>query len=306
MVDRVWKSDAAAGAPAAPASPSVGYPTDGNPSQGIAATRPGDYWYHMITEALRAVVVEGDLTPDHLQLDQVTTAVRRLAGAQAAVLSANTTLSLAHAGLVLVDASAGNVTLTLPPATTLAGLTYRIVRTDASANTVTVQADGTDLIEGAASLTLPPGDRRVLVTDGTDTWHRTVAEASETVRGLIELATVSEARDLTDLLRALTPGTLDASFKGGNQSLNTTGYQKLPGGLIVQWGRADLVPAGGTVTVTLPVAMTSVTIPSATIAESGSTSYVQAVHAHTATMTSFVLENTNTNAADVYWMVIGF
>lgn len=30
------------------------------------------------------------------------------------------------------------------------------------------------------------------------------------------------------------------AFIGSNQSLNTSGYQKLPGGLIIQWGRQTL------------------------------------------------------------------
>ncbi len=38
-------------------------------------------------------------------------------------------------------------------------------------------------------------------------------------------------------------------FTGSNQSLSTNGYQKLPGGLIIQWGEIS-VPADGTATVT--------------------------------------------------------
>lgn len=75
MVDRVWKSDAAASAPAAFTDPSVGYPTDGNPTQGVPATRPGAYWYHMITEALRRVITYKGRTPDHTDLDQLSRAV---------------------------------------------------------------------------------------------------------------------------------------------------------------------------------------------------------------------------------------
>ena len=41
---------------------------------------------------------------------------------------------------------------------------------------------------------------------------------------------------------ALTPARLADAFKGANQSLSGNGYQKLPGGLIIQWGTGN---AGG-------------------------------------------------------------
>ena len=63
----------------APADPSVGYPTSGNPAQGVPATVPGDYWYHMITEALRNVILDAGLTPDHEDLGQLLAAIRGLA-----------------------------------------------------------------------------------------------------------------------------------------------------------------------------------------------------------------------------------
>lgn len=75
MVDRAWEKNASDSAPSAPSSPSMGYPTGGNPSQGIAATRPGAYWYHMVTEALRKVITYKGRTPDHTDLDQLSRAV---------------------------------------------------------------------------------------------------------------------------------------------------------------------------------------------------------------------------------------
>lgn len=70
MVDRVYERNASDSAPQPPADPSSGYPTSGNPAQGVPATQPGPYWYHMVTESLRRVVVEAGLTPDHEDLDQ--------------------------------------------------------------------------------------------------------------------------------------------------------------------------------------------------------------------------------------------
>lgn len=79
-MDRVFTSGAAASPPSAPTSPSAGYPTAGNPVGGIPATTPGPWWYHMVTEELRAVVLASGGTPDHLALNQVATAIQALAG----------------------------------------------------------------------------------------------------------------------------------------------------------------------------------------------------------------------------------
>ncbi|NVF16008.1 tail fiber protein [Vreelandella maris] len=76
MVDRVYERNASDSAPQPPADPSSGYPTAGNPAQGVPATQPGPYWYHMITESLRRVVVEAGLTPDHEDLDQLLGAIK--------------------------------------------------------------------------------------------------------------------------------------------------------------------------------------------------------------------------------------
>lgn len=76
MVDRVYQRNTSDSAPQPPADPSIGYPTAGNPAQGVPATIPGPYWYHMITESLRRVVVEAGLTPDHEDLGQVVEALQ--------------------------------------------------------------------------------------------------------------------------------------------------------------------------------------------------------------------------------------
>lgn len=60
--------------------------------------------------------------------------------------------------------------------------------------------------------------------------------ATETSAGLIELATTAEAQARTDDSRAITPLKLFNSLKGSNQNLSASGYQKLHGGLIIQWG----------------------------------------------------------------------
>lgn len=53
----------------------------------------------------------------------------------------------------------------------------------------------------------------------------------------LQAATTAEAQAWTSNTVAITPLALANAFKGSNQSLvGTPGYQKLPGGLIMQWG----------------------------------------------------------------------
>lgn len=70
-MDRAFESGAAGSAPSAPGSPSIGYPTGGNPGGGTQPTKPGPYWFHMITEELRAIVTAAGLTPAQSTIDQV-------------------------------------------------------------------------------------------------------------------------------------------------------------------------------------------------------------------------------------------
>lgn len=70
-MDRAFLSGASATPPTAPVSPSVGYTQPGNPGGGVPATKPGPWWYHMITEELRAVIVAAGLTPNQVDTSQL-------------------------------------------------------------------------------------------------------------------------------------------------------------------------------------------------------------------------------------------
>lgn len=56
--------------------------------------------------------------------------------------------------VVFANATSGNVTITLPAASGLAGYRFYIKRIDSTANTVTVSRTGTDTIDGLTSFTL--------------------------------------------------------------------------------------------------------------------------------------------------------
>lgn len=80
-----------------------------------------------------------------------------------------------------------------------------------------------------------------------------IRAASQDEAGIVQLADAATAQGLTDAQRALTPATLAAAFQGWNQLLADNGYQRLPGGLILQWGRGRTLTSGA-LNVVFPVA----------------------------------------------------
>lgn len=84
-------------------------------------------------------------------------------------VTTNTTLTDNHY-YIAVDATAGNVTITLPACTALVQ-TYIIKRIDNSGNTVTITPDGSDTIELSANKTLTSNESVIIVSDGDDNWE---------------------------------------------------------------------------------------------------------------------------------------
>ncbi|MFC5524006.1 hypothetical protein [Polaromonas jejuensis] len=88
-------------------------------------------------------------------------------------LTANATLTTTQCGLLLVDATSGNITLTLPASGAASDdAFYNMRRIDSTANTVTVQRAGSDTIEGGTSFTLPPNsDTEIQLPGGSSNWR---------------------------------------------------------------------------------------------------------------------------------------
>src|SRR5574341_973429 len=80
-MDRVYKSGGSAGAPAAADNASGPYPTAGNPSGGVPATKPGPFWYHMITEEIAQVILAAGLALNKNALTQLRDAIPTVANA---------------------------------------------------------------------------------------------------------------------------------------------------------------------------------------------------------------------------------
>ena len=85
--------------------------------------------------------------------------------------TADVTLNERHF-TVLIDATGGNVVVTLPPAASFPGKLYCVKRQDATGNTVTIQPSGSDEIDVSASATVAANGSLLIQCDGVDTWLR--------------------------------------------------------------------------------------------------------------------------------------
>ncbi len=74
-----------------------------------------------------------------------------------------------HNGVFVVDASSAPVTVTLPPATGLNGFRFHIKKIDVTANAVTVDADGSETIDGSLTVVISGQNDSIPVNgDGTN------------------------------------------------------------------------------------------------------------------------------------------
>ena len=79
--------------------------------------------------------------------------------------------------------------------------------------------------------------------------YRNSKGATESIAGTIKISTTGQVSAGTDNTTAVSPAKLKEIFVNGSRKTQN-GYQKLPGGLIVQWGRV----ADNVANVTFPVA----------------------------------------------------
>lgn len=142
--------------------------------------------------------------------------------------------------------TADAITADFPPNVALTNGTTVIVRAGA-ANTTTTPTFSTD---GLTAKTIVKGNNLALVAGdiaGAGHWLEmnfdTVLDKwvlqNPYSQGL-QIASTAEAQALSNNTKAITPLRLNDAFKGSNQSLVANGYQRLPGGLIIQWGRRTI------------------------------------------------------------------
>jgi hypothetical protein len=100
---------------------------------------------------------------------------------------------------------------------------------------------------------------------------------------------------------------LTENFTGSNVSLTANGYQKLPSGVIMQWGTVVL-PLNTSETVTLPVTFTTTNYAVTFAPELASGSDPsQVFYIRSKTASSFVAENRDhSSTVTLNWIAIGY
>lgn len=211
------------------------------------------------------------------------------------------------------SALTGNVTasgtLTVSGATALNG---NNTLGDNTADTLTINS---------SAVTTPNGlnfDSNTLVIDATNN-RVGIAKASPTtaldVTGTVTATafagtltgnvTGNVTGNLTGNADTVTNGVYTTNFTSSNQSLTADGYQKLPGGLIMQWGYSAIT-ANGNTAITFPIAFPSSCVNVQVTQENDSTSDLYTYRVNTVTTTGFNVRNSMTNTPSAYWFAIGY
>ena len=73
--------------------------------------------------------------------------------------------------VIFADATSGNVTITLPVASGLAGYRFFVKRIDSSANTCTIARSGSDTIDGQTSFTIDQQYTAVMLVSNGSAWY---------------------------------------------------------------------------------------------------------------------------------------
>jgi len=120
-------------------------------------TKPENVWAEEMEKAIIEFSREvDDILRNNQPCNIETTTVSKTAG---------------NKNVILVDATSGNLTITLPPAKIMEGAAYTVKKIDVSANTVTIDGDGSETIDGATTKVLSTQWDVETVTSNGTAWY---------------------------------------------------------------------------------------------------------------------------------------
>lgn len=131
------------------------------------------------------------------------------------------------------------------------------------------------------------------------TYTKTEVDAKTTV------ASTAQAQAWTSNTTLITPLRLAEAFQGANRSHLASGYQMIPGGLILQWGFATNATTAGAIT-NFPIAFPSNCFTVYTNDQATSSAVLAHQGVSSLTTTGFtVYTDSNPNGPNYYWFAIG-
>jgi hypothetical protein len=192
---------------------------------------------------------------------------------------------------------------------TISGLNGKTIDNATLTNVASLSLEGTTANDFETTIASDPtADRTITLPDATDTLvgrattdtltNKTVALGSNTVSGT--KAQFNTAVTDTDFV-------FNNDFSGSNQSLSSNGYQKLPSGLIMQWGQSSTIGGDGNTTVTYPIAFPTAVGSVQITGNSGLVLGGQGIQTVSSVSTSsFVIQNGADGTMPFYWFAIGY
>jgi hypothetical protein len=215
--------------------------TEGDPGTGVPRTIVTDDWANAVQEELIAVILSAALALDKPTNTQLRQALRRLFGGNVTTVvfaDSPKTLTADNAGLVLLNAAGGNLVINLPAANVFGALRFLLVRTDATANTVTVNRAGADTIDNALTAVglTGQGDSRFIFSNGASQWFTGAPKGSANGYAGLNAAQQLDmnAKKIIGLLAGAASGEA-VHFGQFPLTGGTTGEVTLPNGLKLKW-----------------------------------------------------------------------
>lgn len=212
-------------------------------------------------------------------------------------ITADYTVLNTDGGVIEVDASAGNITITVAKSTSHISKKFLIIRTDDTANTVAVTPSSGDSLNGEGISYSSWGLSRyesILWVAGDNYWTgvRSIGASTTDKKGTVQLATPTETQVGTNATKAITPSAYSASTLGWGQSYTNVTASRVLGTVYTNSTGRPIQVIISTVTDTSAPA-TNITVGGVIIATaSGSASYYQGVPI------SFVVPNGATYKVD--------
>ena len=143
-------------------------------------------------------------------------------------------------GLFATDPDLGEILFSVTTADTA-----DIIPAKTNTNTTSLIVNILTSVTDSSKVTLTLAQPGLVTTDMLDTalttYIKNTDNATESVSGIIKISTTAQVSAGTDNTTAVSPAKLRELFANGLNTA-TNGYQKLPGGLIIQWGWSAIPP----------------------------------------------------------------
>lgn len=302
-MDRYWEANGVATPPPVPSVTNGLYPIDLNTISGIPASTPGAWWFHMVSEEIRNLIVALEGSPSFENVNQLATLIQSKGYLTAAANSGIRETSGHKIGLgwnsAQLIASVDNTNFAIASETWVNNQNYAKQGDLASFETWAQQQQATDATKSWVD---GQGFATQAGLAAYELWVQQQNFATQgwvNSQGLVNGTWVTNQHYATEAELLAYELSVSNQFSAMQQKINTvaslpgskssSGYQYLPNGLILQWITSG-GQANGT-TVNFPIAFPNACFGVVQSADDGGNNWTSA--AYNWTQTSFMTNFTN-------------